>query len=240
MGEREAAEQVLVLDAGDALVGGGLLGDATQGAAIVAAMGYVGTDAMALGPKELSLGVDVLSARLEEARFPMLSANVLVSGTQELFARAYTVLEAAGHRVGVIGLTRVPAEPTPGFSVKDPLGTAASVIPAVTSVADVVILLTNLDYRSAMALASVVPGIDLVVAGAPGQLPQDAVSVPGTGSLIVTAEQPLARHTGRRVGRLVVTMMGDGSFTNPQWQSVSLDATYADDPGMQALLDGYR
>jgi 2',3'-cyclic-nucleotide 2'-phosphodiesterase (5'-nucleotidase family) len=229
-----------VLDTGDALVGGGVLGDATQGEVIVAAMSYVGTDAMALGPQELSLGSAVLLKRLDEADFPMLSANVLVAGTRELFAPAYKVLEAAGHRIGIIGLTRKPTDPVPDFEVEDPVSTAATVVPEVSRQAETVILLTNLDYRSAMSLAAAVPGIDLVVAAEPSQLPQDAVVVPGTGALIVVAEQPLAGHTGRRVGRLAVTIMGDGSLTNPAWRSVPLDSTFADDPQMKALLDRFR
>ena len=229
-----------MLDTGDDLVGGGILGDATQGEVIVAAMSYVGTDAMALGPKELSLGSALLRKRIDEADFPMLSANVLVTGTQELFAPAYTVLEEAGHRIGIIGLTRKPTEPASDFEVEDPSSIAATVVPEVSRQAETVILLTNLDYRSAMTLAATVPGIDLVVAAQPGQLPQDAVVVPGTHTLIVVAEQPLARHTGRRVGRLAVTIMGDGSLTNPVWRSVSLDNTFADDPQMKALLDRFR
>lgn len=239
-GERQASQHVLVLDTGDALVGGGLLGDATQGGAVVAAMGYVGTDAMALGPKELSLGVATLRIRLSEASFPMLSANVLISGTHDLLAPAYVILKEAGHRIGIIGLTRVPAEPSAGFEVQDPFSTAATVVPEVSNMAETVILLTNLDYRSAMSLMAGVPGIDLVVAAEPGQLPPDAVAVPGTSSLIVTAEQPMARHTGRRVGRLAVTISGDGQLTDPVWRSVPLDNTFPDDPGMKALLDRFR
>jgi len=41
---------------GDALVGGGILGDITQGEAIVAGMNLMSYDAFALGPKELALG----------------------------------------------------------------------------------------------------------------------------------------------------------------------------------------
>jgi len=97
-----------------------------------------------------------------------------------------------------------------------------------------------MSYRSGTALAQAVPGIDLLVAALPGQLPSRAVRVPGTETIVVTAEQPLARHTGRRVGRLVVTLGADGVLSGETWTSVPLDKSLADDFEMRALLDKFR
>lgn len=239
-GEREAAEQILVLDTGDALRGGGILGDTTDGKAIVAAMNLVGTDAMALGLNELSLGSAELLKRMAEAEFPILSANVLLTGTTESFAPGYTVVDVAGHRVGLLGLTRPPAARVADFVVRDPVSTAAMVLPELMQQAETIILLTNMEYRPAMELVAVVPGIDLVIAADPGQLPTDVAVVRGTNSIAVAAEQPVARHTGRRVGRLQVTITSDGKLSGATWRSISLDKTFADDPAMAALLDGFR
>jgi 2',3'-cyclic-nucleotide 2'-phosphodiesterase (5'-nucleotidase family) len=229
-----------VLDAGDALVGGGLLGDATQGEAVVAGMNLMGYDAMALGPKELSLGPDVLQKRMAEAEFAVLSANVVSESSGELVAEPYTVLDVAGHRVGIVGLTRMPESPVAGFQVLDLQQAAAHYLPEVARQADTVILLTNEGYRPALAIAGAVPGIDLAITALPDQLPRAAVRVPGTGSIGVTAEQPVAYHTGRRVGRLVVTLGSDGSLSGESWESVQMDKVLADDPQMTALLDSYR
>jgi len=206
----------------------------------VAAMNLVGTDAMAVGLNELSLGSTALRRRMAEATFPMLSANVTLTGTSELFASAYVVIDAGGHRVGLLGLTRPPAGRVADFRVQDPSAALAAVMPELMKQAETIILVTNLEYRPAMALAASVPYIDLVIAANPGQLPTDAVSVPNTGSLIVAAEQPVARHTGRRIGRLAVTIDSDGSLSEPVWRSISLEKTYADDPEMAALLDRFR
>jgi 2',3'-cyclic-nucleotide 2'-phosphodiesterase (5'-nucleotidase family) len=203
-------------------------------------MGLMGYDAMALGPNELALGLDILRQRMAEARFPMLSANVVLSGTQELLAQPYTILEVGEHRLGVIGLTRVPDAPRPGFQVLDLQQTVTRYLPEVAEQADTIILLTNLEYRAAVTLVQTVPGVDLLIAALPGQLPNEAWRAPETGTVMVTAEQPVPRHAGRRVGRLVVTIESDGTLSGESWASVAMDNTIPDDGQMRALLDKYR
>jgi 5'-nucleotidase/UDP-sugar diphosphatase len=231
---------LLLVDTGDALIGGGSLGDSTQGEAIVAGMNLMGYDAMALGPKELSLGSDLLRRRMQEAKFPMLSANVVLSHTEELLAQPYAIVSADGYRVGLIGLTRVPGVPAGDFRVLDPQQAAERYVPEVAGQADVVVVLTNLEYRAGLALASAVPGIDLLIAALPDQLPQQAVRAPGTGTIVVTAEQPAAGHTGRWVGRLAVTVGSDGALSGESWVAVPMDAMIADDQPMKDLLDRYH
>ena len=244
-----------MLDTGDALVGGGWLGEPTEGVVVVAGMNLMGYDALALGPEELALGLDTLRARMDEAEFPMLSANVVLSGTEELLAQPFTVIQAGDHRLGVIGLTRPldpasgPAAPAAGVRpsewvrpqewarVLDPQEAAARYVPHVAEQVEIVIVLTNLDYRAGLALAGAVPGIDLLVAALPDQPAGALVRAPATGTIVVSAEQPAPRHTGRRVGRLVVTVDGEGNLSGESWASHAMDKTLADDPLMDALLN---
>ncbi len=230
----------MLLDTGDALIGGGVLGEKTRGQAIVAGMNLMAYDAMALGPKELSLGPDLLRQRMEEAEFPILSANVVVSGTQELIAQPYVILEVGGHHLGIIGLTRVPDRPLAGFQVLDPQQAVARYLPEVAGRADVIIVLTNMTYQTALTLAGAVPGIDLVVAALPDKLPGQVTTAPGTGTMVVVAERPVARHTGRQVGRLVVTVGADGTLSEPSWKIEPMTRQIADDPAMKALLSRYQ
>jgi 2',3'-cyclic-nucleotide 2'-phosphodiesterase (5'-nucleotidase family) len=203
-------------------------------------MNLMGYDAMALGPYELSLGPDLLRQRMDGAEFPMLSANVVLSGTEDLAAAPYALLEAGDHRLGVIGLTRQPPVPVAGFQVLDPHQAAAEIVPQVADQADTILVLTNLDYLAAIALAGAIPGIDLVVAALPAQMPMQALRLPATGTLVVAADQPFPRHTGRRVGRLVVTIQSDGSLAGESWVSDSMGPQLVDDLQMTALLDSYR
>jgi 2',3'-cyclic-nucleotide 2'-phosphodiesterase (5'-nucleotidase family) len=229
-----------VLDTGDALIGGAWLGDLTDGEVIVAGMNLMGYDAMALGPKELLLGPDKLRQRMEEADFPMLSANVVLSGTTELVAEPFTILEVGDRRLGVIGLTRRPTPPLGDFQVLDPEQAAAHYVPEVAGQAGTVIVLTNMSYDPALALAEAIPGIDLLIAGLPVQLPSQAGRVPGTYTLAVTTEPPAPRHTGRYVGRLAVLAGGDGHLSEESWSAVPMNGTIVDDPQMQALIEKYR
>lgn len=238
--QRLAAKHLLLLDTGDAIVGDGLLGNQTRGEAIVDAMNLVGYDAMALGPYELSLGPALLRERIQEARFPVLSANVLWSDSGQLVAEPYVILIVEGHRVGVVGLTRVPGETPAGIEVLPPEEALSLVVPELVRLADTVILLTNLPFRPAMDLAQGMPDIDLLIAALPGQLPDRAIRLSNPGTLAVTAEQPLPKHTGRRVGRLVVTVASDGSLGNESWTSVPMGPEIVDNPGMAILLDAYR
>lgn len=203
-------------------------------------MNLMGYDAMALGPEELSLGGVTLRQRLEEAQFPIVSANVLWSGTDEPVTQPYAVLMVGSHRVAVIGLTRSPAEELVNFRILDPKEALAEYMPEVSAVADTVVLLTNLGYRQVFEFVRTVPGIDLVVAALPRQLPENAVRIPETGTLVLTAEQPLPKHTGRRVGRLVATLGSDGGLDDESWTSVSMGPEFVDHPGMKALLDRYQ
>jgi 2',3'-cyclic-nucleotide 2'-phosphodiesterase (5'-nucleotidase family) len=256
--QRQAAEYLLLLDTGDALVTGdpmddaqgqaegqllGVyhpLGDGTQGEAVVAGMNLMGYDAMALGPKELTLGVQVLRQRMSEAEFAILSGNVVLSESGELLAPAYTVIETGPLRLGVLGITRPLAVHAPGVEVEDPQAAIARWLPEMADQADLLIVLTNLIFRDAMNLVATVPGVDLLVAALPGQLPGNVVRVPGTSTLAVTAEQPMARHSGRRVGELRLVVGGDAPPKVEAWKVVPMDSSYADDLEMKALLENYQ
>jgi 2',3'-cyclic-nucleotide 2'-phosphodiesterase (5'-nucleotidase family) len=237
---RESAEHLLLLDSGDALVGDDNLGTRTVGEAIVAGMNLMGYDAMALGPKELSLGGKVLRARIDEAQFPMLSANAIWRRSGELVGDAYAVLRVGQREVGVIGLTRQADGELAEFKVLAPADALSQTLPEVYAQTDTAILLTNLPYRSALELVQKVPGVDLVVAALPDELPTGIVRDPEMGSLVVSAEVPTPRHTGRRVGNLTAIMRTDGSLHGESWLSVPLGRSVPDDPEMVTLLNQFR
>jgi 2',3'-cyclic-nucleotide 2'-phosphodiesterase (5'-nucleotidase family) len=164
----------------------------------------------------------------------------VVSGTTELYARPYALLDVGGHRLGIVGLTRPTGEPIAGFQVLDPQEAASRFVPEVAERAETVIVLTNLSHGAAKALAKEVPGIDLLIAALPRQLPRQAVTVPGTNTVSVSAEQAMARHSGRRVGRLLVTIGADGLQHVESWHSVPMARDLPDDVQMRELLLGYR
>jgi 5'-nucleotidase len=113
---------VLLLDAGD-MFQGTLESNLTEGAVVVAAYNVLGYTAAAIGNHEFDYGPvglaatprgpgdDVrgaLKARAREATFPFLAGNIIDAATGEPIAwpnvRPTAIVEAAGIKVGIIGL----------------------------------------------------------------------------------------------------------------------------------------
>jgi len=63
------------------------------------------------GRRNWPWGAELLQQRMGEAEFAVLSANAVFSDTGRLVAQPYTTLEMDGHRLGIIGLTRLADGP---------------------------------------------------------------------------------------------------------------------------------
>lgn len=103
--ENAAAEDVLFVHAGDAL-SPSLLSGFDRGAHMVALLNETPLDVFVMGNHEFDFGPENAAARLAEARFPVLNANVrqadgtLFPGTTES-----RMVEIGGYRLGFYGLT---------------------------------------------------------------------------------------------------------------------------------------
>jgi len=80
-----------------------------EGQSMAEVMNEMGYSAAAVGNHEFDFGLDALSARSEESTFPFLSANIRYQENGEtptdLGIEPYTIVEANGIQVGIIGLT---------------------------------------------------------------------------------------------------------------------------------------
>ncbi len=96
---------VLLLDAGDATQGTPLV-NLEQGKNAITFMNLAGYDAMTPGNHEFDWGVDNLKRIAGEAKFPIISANILNTIGGELVFEDNKVFEMSnGMKVGVFGLT---------------------------------------------------------------------------------------------------------------------------------------
>jgi 5'-nucleotidase len=119
--ERAADGALLLLDAGD-LFQGTLESNLDEGASVVRAYEALGYDAVALGNHEFDYGPvgeratarspdddprGALRARIAEARFPFLNANLRLRATGEPahLGVPSILVERAGIRIGVVGVT---------------------------------------------------------------------------------------------------------------------------------------
>jgi 5'-nucleotidase/UDP-sugar diphosphatase len=167
----DAPGPVLLLDAGDAFQGT-YVSNSNRGQAVVELMNLAGVAAFALGNHEFDWGLDVLRARVREARFPCLAANLETDSGQMLDGIApYTIVDADGIRVGVLGLTYhdlqtiVRASAIEGIHSLDPVATVRRYLPELQKQADLVVVLSHQGYEGDLALAEAVPEIPVIVGG---------------------------------------------------------------------------
>ncbi len=108
-GERAANPNTLLLDSGDTIQGTPLAFyyntiDTTTPHPMAATMNALAYDAVALGNHEFNYGQDVLNRWIDEAAFPVLSANIRNEDGGEAYT-PYVIKDVDGVQVGILGLT---------------------------------------------------------------------------------------------------------------------------------------
>lgn len=233
---RKTAKNVLLLDGGNTLFGD-RLAQQTQGRIIVEAMNLLGYDAMVLGDFDFGLGLDVLIQRIEEAKFPILSANAVISGTNRLFTTPYVIKEIGEHKVAIIGLTNEEAAPAAGGAivVRNPLEELQNLMDEVSKEADVIIVLSHLGTEMDIQLANQIKGIDLIVGGKSRDVLDPPLWIEESGTVIAQAG-----YQGQRIGIVTLEIDSQGKVVSHHGQVVLLTDEFADDPEMRAWLDQYQ
>ncbi|MFY9552859.1 MAG: bifunctional UDP-sugar hydrolase/5'-nucleotidase [Thermoanaerobaculia bacterium] len=191
-----------------ALAFAGQVGKGVGSDPIVRAMNLAGYDAVAAGNHEFDFGRDRLEASRRQARFSWLSANTLGPDGEPVL-QPYDVKTIGGVRVGILGLVTpsVSSWESPklvaGLTFGDAVAAAKKYVPILREkgACDLVVVLTHQGFEKdlrtgrprpglsgenqAYALATEVPGIDLLLTGhahtvvAPRRLGKTWVSQPG-------------------------------------------------------------
>lgn len=71
---------------------------------VIAAMNYMGYDAMTLGNHEFNWGIPTMQTILSQAEFPVLAANVTDAAGELVTGAGWTIVERDGIRVAIIGV----------------------------------------------------------------------------------------------------------------------------------------
>ncbi|GHV01907.1 hypothetical protein FACS1894159_10320 [Bacteroidia bacterium] len=137
----------------------------------IALMDSLGYDLATLGNHEFDHGTDTLAARLAEATFEVVVANMQSNGSLPDLP-SYRLIDVSGLRIGVLGLITVTPSGYPdGFvynfgrtTFSDPIETARKYA-FLRDSCDLVIALTHIGYEQDSLLASAAPWIDLVIGG---------------------------------------------------------------------------
>ncbi len=253
-GLRAGEENVLLFDAGDQFMGT-LFYRVYRSAVLTATMNALGYDAMVVGNHEFDDGPTELARFIASANFPVLGANVTVTGTDSpllgLLA-ATAVITLSGEPVGIVGLTTPDTVvlSNPGLDVEfaDPIDTARLAVAELADRGiDKIIALTHLGYSQDIALARAVPELDVIVGGhshtllrnppngAPGPYPTVVESEAGERTLIVTAGE-----WGQYLGHLAVVFDAGGRVQRFSGNPIRLDASVAKDQRLEEIVARFR
>jgi 2',3'-cyclic-nucleotide 2'-phosphodiesterase/3'-nucleotidase len=235
---------VLLLDSGDTIQGSPLeyyhnRKNNAPPDPMMLAMNALRYDAMTVGNHEYNFGLEVFAKARREAKFPWIAANIYRTGTQQTAYDPYLVKEIGGVKIGILGLT-TPAIPNwenppnyAGLEFHEAVGEArkwVAVLRGKEAVDLVVVAMhlgleqdlrtgeafpTNLkDENAAVAIASTVPGIDVMLLG---HTHREVPSLIINGVLLTQADS-----WGHRLARVDVYL--EKSDGGPRWKVVAKSA----------------
>jgi 2',3'-cyclic-nucleotide 2'-phosphodiesterase/3'-nucleotidase/5'-nucleotidase len=155
------AENVILLDAGDAMQGQPI-SNLLDGASVIEAYNTMGYKAAAIGNHEFDWGQEVLADRVAQSNFPWLGANIVIAGTNDhpAWVTPWTVVEVAGVKLGIIGLgyTETPNITrkglTDGLEFQDPVAAVLRYYDEVEAQSDALILLIHIGVSTRVARPS--------------------------------------------------------------------------------------
>ena len=170
---KQTETNVLTLHAGDFSVGDFFF-NAYFGVPEIQLMKQIGFDALTVGNHEFDLGPstlnDVLTAGFENGSFPVLSANLDLTGYPPLanFIQPYTIKTFGNVKVGIFGMT-IPSPLSNAYPViiKENVDeiTYATVLELQGQGCDVIVFLSHLGSAIDEQLAANIPGINFIIGG---------------------------------------------------------------------------
>ena len=210
--ERDTHVPVLVVDSGNALFKSVQSANEPNAQAraqlLLEQMDAFGTAAMAVGARDVVLGIDWLKQTTRQAKMKLLSANLVDAKGKPLFAPS-TVVTVAGTRVGLVGLSP-EGELLPGVVGRPPGPAALAEARRLREKekAELVVVLAALPLGDARRVAREVGGaVDFLLQSHEGRLPGVAQHE-GPVTLLPSGER------GRQLGRLELQLRGTGPFVD--------------------------
>ena len=242
-------DPVLVLSAGDSSQGS-LFFTTYGGEAEAHLNNLVQLDAMAVGNHEFDNGPEGLLVFAQSAEYPIVSANIDVSGNNLLAGRIvpYAILNAGDLRVGIVGAltndTPEIASPGPTIVFHDAIESVrASVAELQAQGITTIIALTHVGYIPEQRMAAEVAGLTAVVGGhshtylsasdprREGPYPTWVDSVSGG---IVPVVQ--AGAYSRYLGHLILDLDAEGNLIYATGDTIEINSEVTPDPAVAAWV----
>lgn len=168
---RSRAANAILVDGGDQFQGS-LFYTYYKGKVAAEMMNKLGYDAMTVGNHEFDDGPEVLRGFMDAVNFPVVMSNADVSAEPSLAGvlQKSTVIERAGEKIGLIGLTPEDthdlASPGQNISFSDPVAAVQGEVDRlVAQGVNKIIVLSHSGYQVDQQVAAQTRGVDVIVGG---------------------------------------------------------------------------
>lgn len=131
---------------------------------VIKIMHTMGYSAINLGPRDLHSWATFVKKSCNTRKIPIVSANVKSSKPVESCIKKYIIKEVNGIKIGITGVA--PQEnkvnrPDIRFQIEKPENALNRIIPELSSLTDIIILLSQLDMDETRRIVAMFPDIDL-------------------------------------------------------------------------------
>lgn len=222
----------------------------------------LGYQAMAVGNYDLLLGVPQLQELEKQAKFPLLSANLVDAETGKTVFPPTAEVVVGGVKVGLLGLTLESfpqyyldqASPDRKLKITSSLEAAQLLVPQLRARNDIVILLSVQDAEKNREIAAQVPGIDFLVDPLI-ELGNHKLWVDDEHAMETVGETLIVRMDaqGARLGTLDLTVFPKGrpfvdfadenalaGRSNYWFERISLEPHMLEDPEIALIVKAYQ
>ncbi|WP_212525430.1 5'-nucleotidase C-terminal domain-containing protein [Actibacterium sp. MT2.3-13A] len=241
---RGRADNAILVDGGDQFQGT-LFYTYYKGKAAAEMMNKMGYDAMTVGNHEFDDGPEVLRGFMDAVSFPVLMSNADVSGEPLLKdkLRKSVVIERAGEKLGLIGLTPLdtPELSSPGKNIvfTDPAGAVQAEVDRLTAEGvNKIIVLSHSGYEVDKRIAAGTTGVDVIVGGHDNTyLSNSSDSAKGPYPTMVGDTAIVQAYAyGKFLGELSVTFDDAGVITAATGEPIIMDAAVTEDGATKARI----
>jgi len=226
------------------------LADATKGEAVIDCLNAAGVKAAVLGEQDFLAGQEQLDKLIKKANFPVLGANVIVQGTDNLFSglKPYIIVDYNGFKVAILGLVDgetpklIPGDYVKGLSFTDPRVALARYYSTLESSSDAIVIMANQRFYDNMLIASDFENI------MPGNHKKPVFIIGGDVRSYSASSDPLnvndilileAGTKGRFLGHISMGFMKDVTSVNYSYEmkQISPGLVQEGDKDIQKLID---
>lgn len=233
--QRKENQDVVVLDCGDMFFKNTSQTD-LRAKTIFSLMKKMKLDAINVGEGELSFGPAFFLEHATSSGIPFVSANVELKDDTSGIIKKFVMVKKHGITIcvtGVIAPTYLPRDAEEkGIKVKDTVGALQEVLNAARGKADVMILLSHLEYSVTKEFLQLneLNGVDIVISGHGRNFTPEVEFING----VVLVQSSMG---GEQLGKLSIDLKKPGQKEKYKIENIIMTEEYPEDPEILKILN---